>query len=101
MESCFKDNGKDIGKFYICDYDCMKCLNTYTLIEKSLRLLMEYPCVPSGSCGNEKNNLDLDKIKDIHKELITEFNRFSDQMEKWDTREDRGETVYFHIDSIY
>lgn len=101
MRSCFKDNGKDIGKFYICSCDCIDCMNTFTLIEKSLRLLMEYPCVPSGSCGANKNTIADAELKNIHKRLVAEFNSFSDQMEKWDTRTDKGETVYFHIDSIY
>lgn len=101
MDSCFNDVGRNIGMFYTSDCKCNGCEKAYRLLNKSLRLLMEYRCVPSGSMAADKDTIDLDEIKQIHKELIQEFNEWVDRVEKWDTRQDKGETEYFRLTSVY
>lgn len=51
-----------------------------SLFEKSLRLLSEYKCVPSNNGGSTENRECADnRITEIHRELVDEYNSMLDR----------------------
>ena len=85
-------------KFYTTDclcgmhkHDCREA----TLVRKSIKLLSAYECVPSGSMATNKSPFNYDKLMDIHRQLVQDFNDFSDRLKSLDTRVNAG--TYKHI----
>ena len=68
------------GAYYtedcICKFGDSACRRV-TLIEKSIQLLSEYDCVPSGSIKSVKTPISNDGVWDIHRKLVDEFNSFN------------------------
>lgn len=99
LKDCMSlDSRSDLYEvFYTQDCLCKDSENaciSMTLLEKSVRLIAQYECVPTGSNQSVKTNLSNSKIIDIHRDMVTEFNRFSDFLMNNDTR---GTVNYFHI----
>ena len=73
------------GIFYKEDCKCNKCdkhCRERSLVEKSIRYLSEYVCVPADANSTNKEGISIDKAKLIHRYLVDQFNKFSDKYDK-------------------
>lgn len=68
----------------LCKFKEDSC-RTLSLIEKSVRYLAEYDCVPSSS-NNGAIKTPITDLYKIHLKLVDEFNKFSDFIKTVDTR---------------
>lgn len=76
----------------ICDTALEKC-QSLSLRDKAIGFLREFPCFPSGSYLNE-TVLNMEDIKLVHRQLIDEFNVWSDSFKAMDTGREK---LYFNI----
>lgn len=84
-KDCLKPYNKinDVnGEYYRETCECQKatvdCVQK-TLSEKAIRLLVAYKYVPSGSIALNVKNLTEKEIWDVHRELVDEYNDFTDK----------------------
>lgn len=80
------------GVYYTTDCKCKNPLHNckdMQLLEKSIRLLSEYPCVPRGNKGSNRA-LSSDDMIQIHRELVDSFNEMSTRYEAIDKDNSAG-----------
>lgn len=70
------------GVFYEndCVYPVTSNNSKLSLTEKSKKLLMQYPCVPSGHLSKKGARLCNDQLWDLHRRLIQEYNDFVERL---------------------
>lgn len=71
-------NGEYYRKNCLCQKNTVDCIQK-TLSEKAISLLAAYKYVPSGSIAVNVKNLTEEEIWDIHRELVDEYNDFTDK----------------------
>jgi len=57
----------------------------YGLIQKAIDYISQYPCVPEGSYTNDRKNLTVEEIWDIHRQLVDKFNKIADKLQTKDS----------------
>lgn len=90
------------GKYYeepcLCSIPMCKCNKSISLIHKSIKLLMQYDCVPSGSVAKEKVSFDLEAVNKIRLKLVDAYNKFSDYYSSNNVHMKRNPNIkYRHI----
>ena len=65
------------GSYYIKDCSCFSECKKISLIDKSISLLSEYPCIPSDSNIKDVVLLNDERIIELHRSLIDDYNKMA------------------------
>lgn len=94
-------DGEMYGMFIHSDCICCKsyatCKDNARIFDKALKFANLYPCIPSGSMAVEKNVLSIEEVWELHKRLVTEFNRLVDI---YKDKDKEHENNYKHVSCI-
>lgn len=69
--SLSSNNNQKYGFYYEKEFCCDE---QHSLIDKSLALLREYPCVPNHSKLSDKTALNYDDLWNLHREYVNHYN---------------------------
>ena len=86
VKECAKTNGTQEYYTESCVCNTLKdnSCESYGLIQKAIDYVSQYPCVPEGSYTNDRKNLTVEEIWDIHRQLVVMFNKIVDKFQSKD-----------------
>lgn len=87
VDKCIKhtrENNDLYGVYYETDCVCAsaKGCKELSLLEKSRKLLSEYRYIPKDTAEESERKYSNEKMKEIHRQFVFEYNLWSDQLQK-------------------
>ena len=102
MGSKCTSHGKE---FYTQDCECTAPMKSCTmkigLVDKAIRLLKKYPCVPLNPIKKVHEPLTPTEMDTLHRRLIDEYNKKVDEHIKSDMLQGKQKTLYVKADYMY